>query len=61
MSRIAPSYDEVLDALCAAIPHMNRDTYDADQTLWKCIDVATRAGRQIAPPEMGDSPYFIEA
>ena len=61
MSRIAPSYEEVLDALCAAIPWIKRDTYNADRALWKCIDIATQAGRDVKPPEMGDSPNFPDA
>lgn len=54
MSRIEPSYEEVLDALCNALVHIDRSRYAGDKAFWAGEAVATRAGRSVDVPECSD-------
>ena len=55
MARIAPSYDEVLDALCKALSHVDRSTYHGGRAFFECEAVAARAGRDVKMPAIADT------
>lgn len=46
MSRIAPSYDDLLDALCDVLPHV-KATFLGTETFAKAASLAERAGRRV--------------
>ena len=51
MSLIAPSYEELLDALCKAMSQINCSTYPGSKTFWECDKIAARAGRRVELPK----------